>query len=78
MNMDLTDYGEILEPIATKKILSCVIRMDKKTMLQALMSEKVLIGGYMCKVPEHEILMLLINKTYGETKLEWEIIDKNE
>ena len=73
--MDLTNYIEPEELLTTKKVLSCSVRMDRKTILEALISEVVLINGYKCKVPEHELLMCLINRRYGELELEFEIIN---
>ncbi len=60
----------------TKKrtILTCSVRLDKKTMLNALQSEAICINGEYFKVPEHTLLECLINNRFGETRLELEKI----
>lgn len=73
--MDLTNYRETQEPLKTKRMMSCSVRMDRKTMLEALISEVVLINGIKYKVPEHELLMCLINHRYGELKLDFEEVE---
>ena len=73
--IDLTNYREIQEPIKTRTILSCSIRLDKKTMLNVLQSDSIFINGDCYKVPEHILLECLINKKYGEIKLDLEKID---
>ena len=74
--MDLTNYVEIQDPIkiSTKTILTAYFRLDKKTMISLLSVEKIYVNGDYYKVPEHKILHCLINKEYGDTKLELEQI----
>lgn len=73
---DLTNYVEIQEPIKTntKTILTAYFRLDKKTMISLLSAEKIFVNGNYYKVPEQKILHCLINRKYGETKLELEQI----
>ena len=73
--MNLTKYRETQEPIKYKTIVTCYVRLDKKAMLDALQSDSVYINGEHFKVPEHTLLECLINKRYGETRLELEKID---
>lgn len=68
--LDLTYYREIQEKLETKKILSAYFRLDKKTMIQMLSCDKMLVDGEYYEVPEYHLLHLLINKKYGETKLD--------
>jgi hypothetical protein len=72
--MDLTNYLEIQQPAKLKTILTCHVRLDKKSMLEALSSEAVFINGKYYKVPEEELLDCLINKRFGQTKLNLEQI----
>jgi hypothetical protein len=73
--IDLTNYREIQDPIKTRTILTCVIRLDKKTMLNVLQSSGIYINGDYYKVPEHTLLECLINKKYGPIKLDLEKLD---
>ena len=73
--MDLTKYRETQEPIKYKTILICYVRLDKKSMLNALQSDSVYINGEHFKVPEQTLLECLINKRFGETRLELEKLD---
>lgn len=66
--MDLTKYQESAK---TKTIIvtECTVRMDKKSMLEALLSSCIKINGGYFEVPEKQLLMCLINEEYGETTL---------
>ena len=55
-------------------ILVCSFRLDKKTMLNILQSNKICVDGEYFKVPEHVLLKCLIDKCYGEIKLKLEKI----
>ena len=68
--LDLTYYREIQEKLETKKVLSAYFRLDKKTMIQMLSCDKILVNGEYYEVPEYHLLHLLINRQYGETKLD--------
>jgi len=68
--LDLTYYREIQEKLETKNVLSAYFRLDKKTMIQMLSCEKILVNGEYYEVPEYHLLHLLINRQYGEIKLD--------
>ena len=68
--LDLTYYREIQEKLETKKVLSAYFRLDKKTMIQMLSCDKILVNDEYYEVPEYHLLHLLINRQYGETKLD--------
>jgi hypothetical protein len=68
--LDLTYYRDIQEKLETKKVLSAYFRLDKKTMIQMLSCDKILVNGEYYEVPEYHLLHLLINRQYGETKLD--------
>ena len=68
--LDLTYYREIQEKLENKTVLSAYFRLDKKTMIQMLSCEKILVNGDYYEVPEYYLLHLLINRQYGETKLD--------
>jgi hypothetical protein len=70
--IDLTNYLEIQEPTNTRTIMTCSIRLDKKSMLEALMHEQIFINGKYYKVPERTLLECLLNKRFGETRLDLE------
>lgn len=72
--IDLTYHQEICSEYEKRIIMSIVVRLDKKTMIDILGSDKVFINGMYFKVPENQILNLLLNRQYGETKLELEQI----
>lgn len=72
--IDLTYHKELQEPTSFKTIMTCYIRLDKKTMLDTLQSDSIYINGKHYKVPEETLLKLLLKKCYGETKLELEEI----
>lgn len=72
--INLTNYVEANVPSKTRTILTCYVRLDKKTMLNILQSDGIYINGENFKVPEHKILSCLINGDFGETKLELENI----
>ena len=72
--IDLINYRELQKPTNTRTILTCYVRLDKKTMLNALQSDAICINGEYFKVPEHTLLECLINRRYGETSLELEKI----
>jgi len=70
--IDLTNYFEIQEPAKTRIIMTCYLRLDKKSMLETLMHEKIFINGKYYKVPERTLLECLLNKRFGETRLDLE------
>lgn len=72
--IDLTNYRELQEPINTRTILTCHLRLDKNTMLNTLQSDSICINGEYFKVPEQTLLECLINMRYGGTRLELEKI----
>ena len=72
MNIDLTNYLDFQEPKTTRIIMTCYIRLDKKSMLTALMSDNIFINGKYYKVPEQKLLDCLINSRFGTTKLDLE------
>ena len=74
MNIDLTNYLEIYEQTKTRVIMSCYVRLDKKTILSVLSSEQIYINGKYYKVPEKTLLLCLLNNNFGETKLDLEEI----
>ena len=63
------------EPFKIRTVLTCSIRLDKKTMLNALQSDSILIDGRYYKVPEDALLECLINRRFGETRLDLEEIE---
>lgn len=73
--LELTDYREMQEPLKIRTILTCSLRLDKKTMLSALQSDAILINGICYKVPEHALLECLINRRFGEIQLDFEEIE---
>ena len=72
MKMDLTNYLEIQEPTKTRTIMTCYVRLDKKSILNALGAEQIFINGKYYKVPERTLLECLLNKCFGEIMLDLE------
>jgi hypothetical protein len=52
--------------------MTCYVRLDKKSMLESLMYEQIFINGKYYKVPERTLLECLLNKRFGETRLDLE------
>ena len=72
--MDLAKYKERQEPIKYKAIVIYHVGLDKKAMVDALQSDSICINGEYFKVPERALLECLINRRYGDTRLELEKI----
>jgi hypothetical protein len=72
--MNLTNYRELQEPMTTKTIMKCSVRLDKKSMIQALGSDEITINNIRYLVPEEQLLHCLVNGIYGEIDLEFEEI----
>lgn len=72
--IDLTSYLEISNKPETRLVMTCYVRLDKKTILSALAAESIFINGKYFKVPESRLLECLINRSFGETKLDLEEI----
>lgn len=68
--IDLTNYLKIQKPTKTRTIITCYVRLDKKSMLEALMHEQIFINGKYYKVPKITLFECLINKRFGETRLD--------
>ncbi len=73
--IDLTSYIELQKPKKTRTILICYFRLDKKAMLNALQSDSIFLDGEYFKVPEQTLLECLINRRFGETRIELEKIE---
>jgi hypothetical protein len=73
--IDLSNYLEINEPTKTRTIMTCYVRLDKKSMLESLMHEQIFINGKYYKVPERILLECLINNKFGEIKLDLEEVE---
>lgn len=73
-SINLSDYLELQESIETKIIITCCVRLDKRTILEILLHENVLINGKYYKVPETKLLNCLYKRRFGETKLDFEEI----
>jgi len=72
--MNISDYIENQEPIEIKTICTVRVRLDKNSMINMLQHKSIEIQGNYYKVPERFLLQCLLNKTFGETKLELEQI----
>ena len=55
-----------------KKTLTCTLRLDKKSMIEALQVEAIIINGRLYKVPEKQLLQFLVDKRYGSVKIEFD------
>ncbi len=72
---DFTDLIELQNPVITRKILTCSARLDRDSMLRALLAKSIYINGKHYKVPEKFLLECLLCKRYGETELNLEEIE---
>ncbi len=76
MEIDLTNNYESWKAQRPKRtIVSGTFRLDKATMIKLLSQEFILFKGFKCKVPEKQLLRLLLDEKYGSTFLDLEIID---
>jgi hypothetical protein len=72
MYIDLSNYLDISEKIDSKTILTCVIRLDRNTILETLQKKHIYIKGKYYKVPEDWLLECLFKKNYGNIMLHLE------
>lgn len=63
--MDLSYHREIQEKASEKVIMSCTVKLDKKTILEVLGSELIFIDGKYYEVPEKQLISILLNGSYG-------------
>lgn len=69
--IDLTLYQELNYTPIHKTVINVTVRLDRKTILNILLSDCiVLFNGQTYEADEYFLLHLLINKDFGETKLE--------
>lgn len=68
--IELTNHVETQEPMLNKTILSCFVRLDKKTVLEILNNDYITIHGKKYEIPETKLLHLLLNRRFGETALD--------
>lgn len=73
--VDFSSHLDIQEPTYIRTIMTCYVRLDKKSMVSALAADQIFINGKYYKVPETTLLECLINKRFGEIKLELEEIN---
>ena len=74
-SLDLTHNINFAEKIKTKIIISAYFRLDKETIIQMLSCEKILIDTVYYEVPENQLLHFLINREFGDVKLNLVKID---
>ncbi len=70
--MDLTDYLENDYAPRTKTIMTCRVRLDKKTVLKALLSEGIIINCRLYLVPKQALIKCLSENSYGEKTISFE------
>ena len=68
-SLNLSEYIDFdLKPIKIK-VLNCVFRLDRETILKALQSESIIVEGIEYEVPEEQLIDLLKNKIYGSIRI---------
>jgi hypothetical protein len=65
----LSDHREMDTPFETKKIATGYFRLDRKTMLDMLKNETVILFDIEYITPETQLLEYLQNHAVGELKL---------
>lgn len=75
---DLNAYSEWGKQRSKTIVITVKIRLDKATMIDLLSKDAVTIHGFVCKVPEKQILHLLLNEKYGSTILDLEVIEDEQ
>lgn len=70
--MDLTNYLDFDNKPKLKTILIAEFRLDKKTIIQLLASDKIIVNENYYKVPERRLIALLISNEFGNIELELE------
>ena len=58
-------------PIDT--FMTCTVKLDRKSILQMLQNNEVVINGETYEVPEQKLILCLFNSEYGNTKLEFKL-----
>ncbi|WP_312750546.1 hypothetical protein [Epilithonimonas hominis] len=77
MKIDLTNNWESWKTQFSKKtILTAEFRLDKRTMVNLLSADVIFFAGNKYKVPEKQILRLLLNEQYGSTVLDLEQLEE--
>lgn len=70
--MDLTNYRQLDAGENTRRVLTCTFKLSKIDMLEALMSDSIIINERQYLVPEKVLLHCLTHKIYGEIELQLE------
>ncbi len=74
--IDLSDFQQNKGSLYKKTIITCTIELDKDIILNILKHDVIKIMDRYCKVPEYDLLMLLVNKRFGAIQLSLEEIEK--
>jgi hypothetical protein len=69
-SIDLINYIDRCIDKEVRYILTCEIRLDKKTILEILQCDIITLNGIYYEVPEKFLLSCLVNKNFGNTLIE--------
>jgi hypothetical protein len=69
-SINLTNYIDRFIDKEVRYILTCGIRLDKKTILEILQCDIITLNGIHYEVPEAFLLSCLVNKRFGPTVIE--------
>jgi hypothetical protein len=72
--IDYTDYIDLYEGQERKIIMTCTIRLDKETILDALRYDTMFIDGYTYKTPKKTLINCLELEKYGSIRISFEQI----
>jgi hypothetical protein len=69
-SINLTNYIDRCIDKEVRYILTCEIRLDKKTILEILQCDIITLNGIHYEVPEAFLLSCLVNKRFGPNVIE--------
>lgn len=72
--INLNGFEEQEIPFTIKTVLTCTVRLDRKTILETLHCRSIYLDGHYYQIPEQKLIECLRLKQFGETHLELERI----
>ncbi len=70
--IDFTDYIDLYDGQEKKVIMTCTVRLDKNTVLNALRHDSIFIDGFEYKTPKRTLINCLELDKYGSVKMSFE------
>lgn len=64
-NIDFGKYVDFQKPLIIRKVLTVDLLVDRKLILECLISDGIFISSFYYEVPEKQFLDCLINNKFG-------------